>query len=217
MGDATLTPGVLLNGAMTPATPESVAIGTPIPIVATPAAGYVFSLWVASPAANASFDDAANASANVTLSGDATITPSFTRADIAAFMAFFDRGQFSYGTAVPAVRPKDIAQAIGEASAVFNPDLYPPESPQIGQHALLYLQAHFLTTDLDAADSGGQTRLLQNSRSADGLSESLEISPWMNAGEFAFYATTYYGQKFLILSKPYLDGAVFAVHGGPHF
>jgi hypothetical protein len=36
----------------------------------------------------------------------------------------------------------------------------------------------------------------------------------MKQGEFAFYATTYYGQKWLILSKPYLDGAVFSVEGG---
>jgi hypothetical protein len=132
----------------------------------------------------------------------------------ADFKDFFDRGQFAYGTDVPSVRDKDIDQAIGAAEAVFNFDLYPPDRPEVSEHAFLYLTAHFLATDLDAADSGGQTRFLQESRSADGLSESLAIPDWMNAGEFAFYATTYYGQKFLILSKPYLDGVVLIAHGG---
>jgi hypothetical protein len=36
----------------------------------------------------------------------------------------------------------------------------------------------------------------------------------MKAGEFAFYCTTYYGQKWLMLTKPYLDGAVYTVGGG---
>ncbi|MGO8695990.1 MAG: DUF4054 domain-containing protein [Rectinemataceae bacterium] len=135
---------------------------------------------------------------------------------IDTFKTQFVRG-WDYGPEPPSVLDSDITNAIAEAEAVFNPDLYPPESPNIGELAELFLTAHFVVTDIDAADSGGQTRILQNSRSADGLSESLEIPEWMNAGEFAFYATTYYGQKFLILSKPYLDGAVFSVHGGPHF
>ena len=84
----------------------------------------------------------------------------------------------------------------------------------MGTLAEHYLTAHFLTTDVDAADSGGQSRLLQTSRSADGVSESVDIPDWMKQGEFAFYATTYYGQKYLILSKPYLDGAIFSVEGG---
>jgi len=85
--------------------------------------------------------------------------------------------------------------------------------PTIETKALLYLTAHFLQNDLDGADSQGQTKLLQTSRSADGISESLSIPDWMNQGEFAFYSNTFYGQKFLIISKPYLDGAVFVVAG----
>lgn len=134
--------------------------------------------------------------------------------DAATFKAYFDRGQFVYGTEAPDIRDKDITQALGEANAVFNPDLYPTETPEIADLALTYLTAHFLVTDTDAQDSGGQTRLLQNSRSADGVSESVDIPEWMRAGEFAFYATTYYGQKFLIISKPYLDGVVLVIGGG---
>ena len=132
--------------------------------------------------------------------------------DATTFKAYFDRGQFVYGTEAPDIRDKDVLQALGEANAVFNPDLYP--DADIADLALTYLTAHFLATDIDAADSGGQTRLMQNSRSADGVSESVDIPDWMRAGEFAFYATTYYGQKYLIISKPYLDGVVLVVGGG---
>lgn len=132
--------------------------------------------------------------------------------DASTFKAYFDRGQFVYGTEAPDIRDKDITQALGEANAVFNPDLYPETA--VLDLALTYLTAHFLATDTEAADSGGQTRLLQNSRSADGVSESVDIPDWMRAGEFAFYATTYYGQKYLIISKPYLDGVVLVIGGG---
>jgi hypothetical protein len=132
---------------------------------------------------------------------------------IASFKAKFARGQFQYGTVLPDILDQDITDAIAEKDAVFNFGLYPTDAPEIGILCEHYLTAHFLLTDTDAADSGGQTRLLQNSRSVDGVSESLEIPDWMKAGEFAFYSTTYYGQKFLILTKPYLDGAVYVVGG----
>jgi len=132
---------------------------------------------------------------------------------IASFKTKFARGQFQYGTTLPAILDQDITDAIAEKDAVFNFGLYPEDNPEIGILAEHYLTAHFLVTDVDAADSGGQTRLLQNSRSVDGVSESLEIPDWMKKGEFAFYSTTYYGQKWLILTKPYLDGAVYSIGG----
>jgi hypothetical protein len=131
--------------------------------------------------------------------------------DIASFKALFSRGQFDYGETLPEIRDADITAALAEAEAVFNASIYPTDA--IIDLAKSYLVAHFLASDVDAADSGGQTRLLQNSRSVDGVSESLEIPDWMKAGEFAFYASSYYGQKFLVISKPYLDGAVYCVEG----
>lgn len=135
---------------------------------------------------------------------------------VAEFESFFDRGQFLYGSTspytYPEVRDADIDKAIAEALAVFNGDLYPADTG-ICEQALNYLTAHFVQLDLETIESSGQTKLLQTSRSADGVSESVSVPDWMNQGEFAFYATTYYGQKFLILSKPYLDGAVYSVPG----
>ncbi len=132
---------------------------------------------------------------------------------IDTFKAFFDRGQFDYGDDTTDIRDKDITQALAEANAVFNVDLYPTDDSVISDMALHYLTAHFLTGDVDACDSGGQATMPQNSRSADGVSESVTIPEWMTAGDFALYITTYYGQKFLMLSKPYLDGAVYVVDG----
>lgn len=131
------------------------------------------------------------------------------------FKAYFDRGQFLYGSAdpyvYPEIRDKDIDSAIAEALAVFNTGLFPTEAAV--KQALYYLTAHFLQLDSDAVASNGQSKYNQTSRSADGISESLEIPEWMKEGDFALYTTTYYGQKYLTLAKPYLDGAVFAVSG----
>jgi hypothetical protein len=129
----------------------------------------------------------------------------------ADFKDKFDRGQWTYGDDLPAVRDKDIDEAISEAEAVFNHDLYPTEI--VEENALLYLTAHFLQNDLDMFESGGQPKYAQSSRAADGVSESLSIPDWMLQDTFAMFATTGYGQKYLLLSKPYLDGAVFVVSG----
>ncbi len=131
------------------------------------------------------------------------------------FKDYFDRGQFTYSASLPDVRDKDIDAAIAEAEAVFNHDIYPTED--IETIALLYLTAHFLQNDIDAVDSDGKSVYSQNSRSADGLSESVNIPEWMQSGDFALYVTTYYGQKWLTLTKPYIDGAVFTVPGGTSF
>ena len=131
------------------------------------------------------------------------------------FKAYFDRGEFLYGDTVPyaypEIRDKDIEKAIAEASAVFNCDLYPDEDTC--KQALYYLTAHYLQKDFDAIDSGGQASYQQTSRSADGLSESLSIPEELLTGVLAFYGTTYYGEKWWSLTKPYIDGAVYVVAG----
>lgn len=134
--------------------------------------------------------------------------------DATAFKDFFDRGEFQYGP-LPFVRDKDIDAAIAEAEAVFNFSLYPDE--ETCQQALTYLAGHFLVLDQKAASGGAATAFMQQSRSVGGVSESLTVPTWMQSGEFAFYNTTYYGQKFLILSKPYMDGAVYSVSGGTSY
>ena len=131
---------------------------------------------------------------------------------IASFKTQFSRN-FTFGSALPDVLDDDITKAIAEKDAVFNPEIYPTDTPAIGTLAEHYLTAHFLASDIDAADSGGQPRFMQTSRGADGVSESVQIPDDLK-GEFAFYCTTYYGQKWLMLTRPYLGGAVFSIQGG---
>lgn len=131
------------------------------------------------------------------------------------FEAFFDRGQWTYSETLPDVREKDIDEAIAEALAVMNQDLWEDETDC--KQALYYLTAHFLVMDLQIADSGGQGLFMQTSRSADGISESLHIPEWMQNSDFALYTTTGYGIKYLMLAKPYLDGAIYSVKGGTRF
>lgn len=133
-----------------------------------------------------------------------TVTPD-------SFKTYFARGQFTYGDTLPSVLDADIQNAIDEASGVFNFGLYPNDT--VGTQALLYLTAHFLQETLDIGNSQGQPSATQTARSAGGISESLAVPEWMLEGVFALYATTGYGRRFLTISKPYLDGAVFPVGG----
>lgn len=130
----------------------------------------------------------------------------------ADFKGYFGRGQFTYGTVLPAVLDADIDQAIADASAIFNFGLYPTDA--IGNRALGFLSAHFLQTDLDSSDSHGQAEGIQSSRSANGISESVAVPPWMLEGEYAMYATTTYGRRWMLMTLQYLGGAVFSVGGG---
>lgn len=129
----------------------------------------------------------------------------------ATFKDFFDRGQFTYGPTPPAIRDKDIEAAITEAAAVFPSGIFPTTEAE--NQALNYLTAHFLALDTEASNSGGAAVYQQVSRSADGISESVQIPDWMKNGEFSFYGTTYYGQKYLMLVSPYLGGVVMVAGG----
>jgi hypothetical protein len=128
-----------------------------------------------------------------------------------SFKDYFDRGQFDYGPTLPQIRDKDIDNAIAEAMAVINIGLYPTdEAKEMASH---YLAAHFLFLDTNAAGTGAQPSMLQQSRGADGLSESVSLPAWATQGEFAFYCTTYYGQKWLHLTAVHIGGAVVTVAG----
>ena len=124
------------------------------------------------------------------------------------FRDFFDRGQFDYGATPPQVRTKDIDQAIAQASATYNEALYPTD--EIRESALAYLSAHFLQEALDGFAASG---MLQSSRGADGLNESFAVPEWLKESELGIYATTPYGRRWLLLTAPYLNGAVYAVKG----
>lgn len=133
------------------------------------------------------------------------------------FKTKFDRGEFTYGVSLPSVRDKDIADAIENALALFNQNLYPAVSTEyptdVKTLALLYLTAHELVKILEETDSNGQSKFNQNSRSVGSISESLTIPEWMNQDIFSYYTTTAYGIRFLMISKPYMDGVCYTVAG----
>jgi len=137
---------------------------------------------------------------------------------VADFKDKFDRGQFTYGTTIPAVRDKDIEESISEALLIINSDLYPSDNDNlIGKKALLYLSAHYLELMIRQDDGGGQADFAQSSRSVGSVSESLSIPQWMQDGAYSFFIATSYGVMFLNISKPYLDGAAYCIIGGTNY
>jgi hypothetical protein len=140
-----------------------------------------------------------------------------TTLTVEEFKTKFDRGDFTYSENLPDIRDKDIEDAIDNALALFNQDLYPIPTDEfptdVGKKCLLFLTAHELVNLIEDTNGQGQTRFNQSSRSVGSISESLAIPEWMNADVFAYFTTTNYGIKFLMFSKPYMDGALYVVGG----
>jgi len=133
---------------------------------------------------------------------------------VQVFKDYFDRGQFAFGEEVPAVRDKDIETAMGEALTIFNADIYPDEKTR--ERQFLYLTAHFLACDLDAAESGGLGGIgfVQTSRSADGLSESIQVPEWVSRDPMlSVLAGTYFGRKYLITALQYATDVILVAGG----
>lgn len=128
------------------------------------------------------------------------------------FKSYFAR-DFDYGDTLPSILDSDIQKAIDEASITFNFGLYPnPLQSNVMKTALYYLTAHYLLINTYSADTGGQSSFIQSSRSVGGISESVDIPEYMKNKEFSFYGTTFYGQRFIQISMPFLF-AGFTVHG----
>ena len=138
----------------------------------------------------------------------------FTVPEPQVFKDYFDRNQFAYGDDYPAVRDKDIIAAQAEAEAIFNAALYPDDKTR--DMAFLYLTAHFLACDLDAAESGGLggVGFAQTSRSADGISESIQVPDWIAKDPtLSILAGTYFGRKYLTIALRYADEVIGVVGG----
>ena len=133
------------------------------------------------------------------------------------FKTQFDRNEFTYGVDLPNVRDKDITDAINNALSLFNQGLYPLPSEEypvdVGKLALLYLTAHELKKILNEVIDQGQSQFNQSSRSVGSISESLAIPEWMNDSVYSYFTLTAYGIRFLIISRPYMDGAVYSIRG----
>jgi hypothetical protein len=140
-----------------------------------------------------------------------------TAITIQEFKTQFDRNEFTYGDETPNVRDKDIQDAMNNALSLFNQGLYPIPSTEyptdVGKQALLYLTAHELKKMMNEVADQGQSQFNQNSRSVGSISESLSIPEWMNESVYAYFTTTSFGIRYVLLTMPYLGGTVYTISG----
>ena len=109
---------------------------------------------------------------------------------------------------------EDIEKAFVQAQAIFNQSLF-GDDEQITM-AYMYLTAHYLVVDMQAATQGLESsgRFIVSSKSAGSVSESYSVpSQFADNPQFSFWATTGYGSKYISLIAPLLVGNVFVVQG----
>ncbi len=109
----------------------------------------------------------------------------------------------------------DISSAYAEAGVVFNTNI----SATDAQFKLmfLYLAAHFLVGDMRAAGLQSGNQGIVESKQVGNVSIAYTIPEWMKKEALSFYTTTYYGYKYLAMTRIYRIGNVFAIRGnGPY-
>jgi len=108
----------------------------------------------------------------------------------------------------------DIAKAFAEAKIVFNQGLFGTDDEiTLGY---LYLTAHYLANDINAAQQGvaGAGSFSVASRSVGNVSESYAIpEAYTSDPILAFFAKSSYGLKYLSLVMPKLVGNMIAIGG----
>lgn len=118
-------------------------------------------------------------------------------------------------SAINYVTPQDINNAFGEAMVNLNQGLFGSDANiTLGY---LYLTAHYLVYDLQAANAGlgGTPPNSVTARSAGSISESYAIpARFTNDPIVQFYSTTFYGRKYLSFVLPFMVGNAAAVFGG---
>lgn len=115
------------------------------------------------------------------------------------------------------VMDADITKAFSEAAINFNEGLFGDDDSL--RITFLYLAAHYLCIDLQAANQGlGSAGLFPAvSRSVGSVSESYNMPEWANDPILGYFATTRYGQKYVSLIKPLLIGNVAVYEGATTF
>lgn len=113
------------------------------------------------------------------------------------------------------VQDADIIKAFAEAQVVFNQALFGSDDEI--RLVYLYVVAHYLCIDLNAAAAGiggtGGIGILSG-RTVGSVSESYQIpKTYLDNPTYAIYAKTNYGLKYLSLVLPKLVGNIVAVRG----
>jgi len=129
---------------------------------------------------------------------------------IADFKTFFAR-DFPFGTdSEKTILDSDIARAMQDANATFNPALW---DDQAGfTNGYMYLSAHNLVMNIRASTQGlnGQFNFLQASKGVGPASESFSIPQRiLDNPHLAMLCKTNYGSRYVQLVMPSLCGQVF--------
>lgn len=138
----------------------------------------------------------------------------YTNPTVAEFKAYFPTN-FPYGNdPYTQVTDTAIQKAIDEAALNINQSLFCSQNAYTT--AMMYLSAHYLVSDLLVSGSqcAGQEQWLISSKSVGSVSESFSIPQRiLDNPLFAWYSTTRYGNRYLMMIMPLLSGQVFIVGG----
>ena len=100
---------------------------------------------------------------------------------------------------------QDIQKAYDEANATI---LTKINTDAALKQAYLYLTAHYLVGDLNANGLQSTGNGLLGSKAVGNVSVSYIVPDWAKKESYSFYTTTYYGMKYLTLTRPYRVGNV---------
>ena len=118
------------------------------------------------------------------------------------------------GTTADYVMDSDIQKAFDQARGFVNPDIF--ENGKIEADAYYYCTAHYLVLDIRMAESGLDSRGegVVSSKSVGGVSVSYDMPAAFTADpQWAYFATTEYGRKFLAYIIPRLVGMPGIAYG----
>jgi hypothetical protein len=76
------------------------------------------------------------------------------------------------------------------------------------KQAFLYLSAHYLVGDINAGGLQSTGAGLLSSKAVGNVSAGYVVPEWAKKEGYSFYTTTYYGMKYLALTRPYRIGNV---------
>jgi len=100
---------------------------------------------------------------------------------------------------------EDIEKAYDEADATV---LTKINTLAALKQAYLYLSAHYLVGDLNANGLQSTGNGLLSSKAVGNVSVGYVVPEWAKKEGYSFYTTTYYGMKYLTLTRPYRIGNV---------
>lgn len=112
------------------------------------------------------------------------------------------------------ITDEDIEEAFNEAKINFNANLFPTDDK--AKIPFLYLAAHYLIIDMDAAQNPFAMGFMgfTQSKSVGSVSESYGIPQYaLNNPRLSPYMQTKFGRKYLSLIQPYLIGNIIFTPG----